>query len=470
MKKIIFALIFLLVAAGSLSLVCAGDTDTQTIKLPEDTAAFEINDASINEAPTPTVPNDDNYHIKGNCTTDIDEAKSVNIAQSDLDANGAIENGGIAEAKNICLMNQDSKIAACNNSFSALNHLINDNDNPVINLSDDYYFNSTYDADFANGISIKRAVTLNGNGHIIDCKGKARLFDVKTSDVTINDLSVRNAKGNKAAIYFRKSGRLMNCHLRNNKASSSFGGAVEFQGNGEVINCKFNNNAARYGGAISFNRNGKVENCTFTVNHASYLGGAVYFSKSGSEHIVRNCNFEKNLAMESGANGGAIFFDGKGEVKDCYFSNNHAGSNGGAIYFYSNGEVTNCNFTSNFVSNSGGALYFYATGKATNCNFIKNKANPYGGAIVFKLTGSAKNCNFENNAAKRWGAIVSLEKISSAESCIFKTSLDTTYNLQILAPALTVNDSKNITSCAKLTFELKTNSTIAIDNKNKIMQ
>ena len=304
------------------------------------------------------------------------------------------------------------------NSFTALNQTINGNDNAEINLTMDYYFDPFYDEAFVNGIVINRKVTINGNGHAIEANGKARAFDVQTSDVIIKNLNINNAKCSNdvgGAVYFSAPGTVENCNFTNNKAT--YGSAVYFNENGEVRNCNFTNNTeggaiyfggstgsvencnftnnkATYGGAVYFNENGEVTNCNFTNNDATY-GGAVYFNENGE---VTNCNFTNNTAR----NGGAIEFDGTGTITDCNFANNHA-YEGGAVYFEysSTGTVANCNFANNTADEKGGAVYFYNHGKVTDCNFTGNNAT-IGSAIYFKsssASSSVSNSCFLNNRA-----------------------------------------------------------------------
>ncbi|MBQ2831110.1 Ig-like domain-containing protein [Methanobrevibacter sp.] len=287
-------------------------------------------------------------------------------------------------------------------TFWVLNHTINANDASEVNLTNDYYFDPAYDEEFAKGIVINRPVTINGNGYTIDAKGQARVFNVQADDVTIENLTIENANANDAggAVYFAKSGRVINCNFTNNAAR--YGGAVYFNSNGDVTNCNFTNNtASSRGGAIDFEGSGTVSNCNFTNNTASSRGGAIDFEGSGT---VSNCNFTNNTAS---SRGGAIYFSSSGSthtVENCNFTNNTAGDYwGGAICFYSSGTVENCNFTNNQVSiGGGGAVCFYEDGAVVNCNFTDNKAT-IGSAIYFNKHSShtltISNSTFLNNRA-----------------------------------------------------------------------
>ena len=127
-------------------------------------------------------------------------------------------------------------------TFWALNYTINGNDNPVIELSNDFYFDSAYDAAFVDGIVINRPVTINGNGSSIDAKGQARIFNVQSANTVIENLTLKNANGiNGGAVYFNSTGTVTNCNFTDNSATG-YGGAVCFQTTGNVSNCNFTNN------------------------------------------------------------------------------------------------------------------------------------------------------------------------------------------------------------------------------------
>ena len=259
-------------------------------------------------------------------------------------------------------------------TFWALNQTINGNNKTEINLTSDYYFNRSYDTGFIGGIVINRLVTINGNGYTINAQGKAKVFNVQASNVTINNLTIENANyrgGNGGAIYFVDAGNVKNCNFTNNEAS--YGGAIFFKGSGNVENCNFVNNKA-------------------TTND----GGAIYFIATGN---VTNCNFTNNTAIEYHGKGGAICIY-SGTVKNCNFDNNNASSNGGAVYFNSNSTVTNCNFINNkATSGNGGAIYFYQKNSyVADCIFVNNSAGNFS-AVHLSPTGTISYCIFINNSA-----------------------------------------------------------------------
>ena len=198
-----------------------------------------------------------------------------------------------------------------------------------------------------------------------------------------------------------------------------------------------------------------------TIKNANYRGkgGAIYFDSIGT---VTNCNFTGNTA-----NYGALYFLNQGTVTNCNFTGNTANFDGGVIKMGS-GTVSNCNFVDNKANEDGGAVYFNSNGEVTNCNFTGNNATRFGGAVYFLDTGTVSNCNFtDNSATLRGGAIFSRKWSTTADTCIFKRNSGDNVNTVIYPPTLNVNNFTTVYgSGEKLTFDLKTNSSIPVTNGN----
>ena len=198
-----------------------------------------------------------------------------------------------------------------------------------------------------------------------------------------------------------------------------------------------------------------------TIKNANYKGngGAIYFNSTGT---VTNCNFTGNTA-----NYGALYFLNQGTVTNCNFTGNTANFDGGVIKMGS-GTVSNCNFVDNKANEDGGAVYFKSNGEVTNCNFTGNTATRFGGAVYFLDTGTVSNCNFtDNSATLRGGAIFSRKWSTTADTCIFKRNSGDNVNTVIYPPTLNVNNFTTVYgSGEKLTFDLKTNSSIPVTNGN----
>ncbi|WP_296894700.1 Ig-like domain-containing protein [uncultured Methanobrevibacter sp.] len=105
----------------------------------------------------------------------------------------------------------------------------------------------------------------------------------------------------------------------------------------------------------------------------------------------------------------------------------------------------------------------------TNCTFINNQGdqNSWGGAI-FNENGNVTvtNCYFSGNYAGEGSDIYSEAYSVTADTCIFKDS-DTTVNAQIVPPTLNVDDFITLNNSGeKLTFDLRTNSGMSVNNGN----
>ena len=297
-----------------------------------------------------------------------------------------------------------------------------------LNLTRNYIYSSS-DSSYKNGIKIDKTIIINGNGHTIDAKAKARIFYITSSDVVLENINFVKGTtgGDGGAVYFSQFGSLINCNFTDSKATGNNvrGGAVYFAKRGNVTNCNFVNNTdeSRYsygGGAIYISGYGNVTNCNFTNNTASDEGGAVHLGGGN----VRNCNFVNNIAGSSEYGGGAIYIDGDGNVTNCNFTNNTASCGGGAIYFaYSDCSctVTDCNFTNNTAFNDGGAIYIDGDGNdnVRNCNFADNQASHNGGAVYFFWFSNVRSCNFTNNSASHWGGAVYFDAGGNVTNCNF---------------------------------------------------
>ena len=367
---------------------------------------------------------------------------SVNAEDINITSNIVSIESNASDLDLVESVNYDSgSLKSSSNSFYELNKLINDDDVFTVYLDKDYEYDSTTDFSFVNGINISRSINIYGNGHTINGKNIARIFNVNNY-VNFNNINFINANADYGAALLGSNYAINNCKFTNNHASSS-GGAVQggistnciFDSNsadktggaiykGSAFNCTFLNNNANEGGAIydvyttrstfisnSANKCGgamvgsSADGCTFTGNYAKEYGGAVY------ESYVVNCEFYNNEATRAGAICGE-----SSSAMNCIFSGNSASNDGGAVYGYTiydsifkgnhaydggamhEGSVTNCIFENNYATHFGGALMeTYAVGS----NFTNNSATE-GGAM---FNNSAKNCIFSDNSADYGGAL-----------------------------------------------------------------
>ena len=108
--------------------------------------------------------------------------------------------------------NTESNSTITSNSFTHLKEIMAQTGN-VLNLENDYKFKSKDDMNFADGISIKKDLIINGNGHAIDGDDYASIFiiDEETANVTFNNVNFVNAMDYAVNIKNAKSVTFNNC-------------------------------------------------------------------------------------------------------------------------------------------------------------------------------------------------------------------------------------------------------------------
>lgn len=184
-------------------------------------------------------------------------------------------------------------------SFTNLSDEI-ENTGTSLDLNRDYTFNNVTDKN--TGILInKDNFILNGNGHTIDGKNQARIFNITGNNITINNLIFINGNmsdGDGGAIFSNVSITLNNVKFANNQAQ--YGGAIYIENKSTINNAILTNNKAYHGGAIYAKGNIAINNITLTNNKANY-GGAIYVNEffmedyfSKSEVTINNIILSNN--------------------------------------------------------------------------------------------------------------------------------------------------------------------------------
>ena len=311
-------------------------------------------------------------------------------------------------------------------------------------------------ADFTNGITINKDITIDGKGHTISAEDLGRIFSIGEGfTVTLTNATLINGKADKGgAIYNDGSLTLSDVKLSDN-AADSYGGAV------------FNNGHLVVGNSV-FDSNDIVNRGSASVDY----GGAAIYNWYDGVLTVSGSNFTNNIKNYKNGDRlvGAIATIGDATISDSYFVNN-AGRWGGAIsasgYLLAGDDVNTLTVSgSTFKENGGlyGAGIFVAGSDFTvsDCVFDKNSAfgkgdmtpnNNNGAAIVVTdtgkdITGAITGSNFTNNKAHFSGAVDICEgKITiknsifvnnSAEYCAGAIAVDS----QINKPAVEIINSK----------------------------
>ena len=349
-------------------------------------------------------------------------------------------------------------------------------------------------ADFTNGITINKDITIDGKGHTIDAKNLGRIFSIGEGfTVTLTNATLINGKATEGgAIYNDGSLTLSDVKLSDN-AADSYGGAVFNNGHLVVGNSVFDANdivnrgsaSVDYGGAAIYNwydgtltvsgsnftnniknyKNGDnlvgaittIGNATVSgsnfVNNAGRWGGAIStagYLLAGDDVntlTVSGSTFKEN----GGLYGAGIFVAGSDfTVSDCVFDKNSAfgkgnmtpnNNNGAAIVVTDTGKditgiITDSNFTNNKAHFSGAVDI--CEGKITikNSIFVNNSAEYCAGAIavdsqINKPAVEIINSKFDSNSAEYGGAIYNYYNLTVVDSTFTNNSKDTIYNFRV---------------------------------------
>ena len=349
-------------------------------------------------------------------------------------------------------------------------------------------------ADFTNGITINKDITIDGKGHTIDAKNLGRIFSIGEGfTVTLTNATLINGKATEGgAIYNDGSLTLSDVKLSDN-AADSYGGAVFNNGHLVVGNSVFDSNdivnrgsaSVDYGGAAIYNwydgvltvsgsnftnniknyKNGDrlvgavatIGDATISdsyfVNNAGRWGGAITTSGAliAGDDVntltVSGSTFKEN----GGLYGAGIFVAGSDfTVSDCVFDKNTAfgkgnmtpnNNNGAAIVVTDTGKditgiITDSNFTNNKAHFSGAVDI--CEGKITikNSIFVNNSAEYCAGAIavdsqINKPAVEIINSKFDSNSAEYGGAIYNYYNLTVVDSTFTNNSKDTIYNFRV---------------------------------------
>ena len=349
-------------------------------------------------------------------------------------------------------------------------------------------------ADFTNGITINKDITIDGKGHTIDAKTLGRIFNIGEGfTVTLTNATLINGKATEGgAIYNDGSLTLSDVKLSDN-AADSYGGAVFNNGHLVVSNSVFDSNdivnrgsaSVDYGGAAIYNwYDGvlTVSGSNFTNNIKNYKNGdrLVGAIATIGDATISDSYFVNNTGRWGGAistagyllagddvntltvsgstfkeNGGlygaGIFVAGSDfTVSDCVFDKNSAfgkgdmtpnNNNGAAIVVTDTGKditgiITDSNFTNNKAHFSGAVDI--CEGKITikNSIFVNNSAEYCAGAIavdsqINKPAVEIINSKFDSNSAEYGGAIYNYYNLTVVDSTFTNNSKDTIYNFRV---------------------------------------
>ena len=336
-------------------------------------------------------------------------------------------------------------------------------------------------ADFTNGITINKDITIDGKGHTINAKNLGRIFSIGEGfTVTLTNATLINGRAVEGgAIYNDGSLTLSDVKLSDN-AADSYGGAVFNNGELVVSDSVFDSNdvlnrgsaSVDYGGAAIYNwYDGTltVSGSNFTNNIKNYKNGD---NLVGAITTIGNATvIGSNFVNNSGRWGGAISATGAElrknsstlTVSNTIFKDNSA-LYAGAVYIWgSNYNIADCVFDNNTAfgkgnmtpnNNNGGALVVSQvsrfnepiTGTISGSKFTNNKAQ-YGGAAYFnKGFVTITDSVFENNVATAEGGAVDFSHASVKDLVVSINNSSFVGNKAPVAGAIFTNVDSKITN------------------------
>ena len=344
-------------------------------------------------------------------------------------------------------------------SFDDLQNEINNADSGSV-----LYLQRDYKASDGANIKLDKSLTIDGQGHTLDCgveNKNVKAFTSEKGDITLKNLNIFHGhddkKGTGGAIFITGTAKytIINCTFIDNWADD-YGGAIynNVESNAlTIIDSTFKENEADddHGGAIYSKGEVEIYNSIFEKNHANIDGGAVYAEKLIS---VYDSTFSNNKAEPEGNHvsyGGAICAKEEIYASNCGFDNNYADDDGGAIYAYNSAFINKCTFTENTAYDAGGAIYksgseylsiddstftgnkaktdeggaVYCAGKAivSDSTFTSNSADEQGGAIYTNYIQFAGDVYFiKNTANDHGGAVYAVEVSGYIENLYFESN------------------------------------------------
>ena len=319
-------------------------------------------------------------------------------------------------------------------NFTSLQTEINDAGNSI-EITQDYIYDNSSDWELTRGIIINKTdFTINGNGHTIDAKGQARIFNV-IGDIKINNLSLINgfSKDAGGAVFTKDRINFNDVTFENNSAKE--GGAVKIDLI-EANNCVFNNNHAEKGGAVSFSFHSTITNSVFK-NSYNLTYSLIYGGGENSGIRIENCTFSNSTSKFATA----LYTGKKTIIVNSNFLNLHSTESAGAIFLKEMGysEINNSTFINVTAIKNGGSIFIDAFGDTglnsntliANTRFINSSAN-FGGALLYLgCTLTIKNSKFINNTAALDGGAVYASNVQA-----------NIYNVSIISNKL-INESNN---------------------------
>ncbi len=276
-------------------------------------------------------------------------------------------------------------------AFDEFRDRINDaDDKDTIDINDRYL-------SVNENIGIFKSLTINGNGAVLDAKGRSSIFYISSgNNVTIRDIVFMNANAHSGSAIL-----------------------IDEDSYVEIINCTFINCQARgddednrpEGGAIRTASDCYIADCSFTNCHSDSQSGAIHLCGQ-IDYLIENSNFTN---CHSNEDGGAVQSlegnDHGGSIVNCIFRDCSSGWGGAAKADYGTHSIINSTFTDCSAGWGGAVSYYRANATIDGCVFENCNMGPdsegRGGAVNLRVEGNyvITDSIFTNCDARFGGAV-----------------------------------------------------------------
>ena len=279
-----------------------------------------------------------------------------------------------------------------NDSFTALQLLIDDNTDGNLIFNNNYVFDPN--TDDADGVIINKSVNINGNGYAIDATGASSMFNVTGEDVSIANVSINNVNvsDNGSVIAWNgDNGFIDNVAFINNNFDNAT--VININSNGLIINnSTFTNNTATNGDIISVAdaEDTTISNSKFNTN--SIVNGNVITIDDCKDNIISDSAFTGNDVD------GGVLIDISGcddtTISNTSFISNDLSSNSVLLNLTNsnNTNIENTNFTDNTVSDNSSIVNIDASRNVnlTNINFNNDNASDDSSIVIINVSDNVE--------------------------------------------------------------------------------
>ena len=276
--------------------------------------------------------------------------------------------------------------------FKYLDELIHSGAKEIV-LDSNVILDDGEDDEYLEGIRLDvDDVTINGDGHTIDARGKARMFECTGRNVTLFNLNLKNGYSNGSKAIIRNDGgelHLINSNLSQNQAKLSCVVSNE-GGRLNIVNSILSDNGVLSAAVIS--NDGDMSIHDSIISHSRTVRSKGIIGNLGNLRIS-----DSTVNGNESERDGIICNEGILPVSGSEFSDNFSHFDGGAI----------CNRDILVISDS---------------KFQKNRTQFYGGAICTHNGNlHIRNSIFEDNGARKGGAIFNYKNLDlDLKDCTFK--------------------------------------------------